>query len=481
MSSVPLSSSALASILEAVDASSPALRPSSPSVASPFAGGGSWFSDPGIKWGPSLVLIRDHKAICGGRVGQKQNNYFCFSHVDDGTTKGCTVGKHAIDKHPVVSDSEGRMTSRLYYHKGTGKNVALAEPWVDADVLTSSELTTLLGRRFDTVEAWKEEALVRQSAASLSHSVERVRTAPKSTKVIPRLEGAGRVLFDAGGEEKVTRDLETKLKSLGADINELIGARMMEWDVKTEDVVDEQVLVVRELVERIRLMQNALVTLSEVSVGGLRELQLGLVVRLASLEGMMGSLGALDGKSGFEGSTFAGAIEMLQEQLEEVKQAGMAKELVAKVMRSEDMLEFSEGLKEAFKKVMKRVLSLEEDMTYWKAKGMCSGKEDQDTTRSVIGDTNWFGDLDHSDSSVPDGLEPETGKEDLKEVLHSLARRMDAVEQNGGLNSKMEGEDISVFFMGVRFASERDVRSYVISKSHASFVLPVGLVTDCYS
>lgn len=34
---------------------------------------------------------------------------------------------------------------------------------------------------------------------------------------------------------------------------------------------------------------------------------------------------------------------------------------------------------------------------------------------------------------------------------------MDAVEQAGGLNSKMGGEDTSVFFMGVRFGSEQDI------------------------
>jgi hypothetical protein len=58
---------------------------------------------------------------------------------------------------------------------------------------------------------------------------------------------------------------------------------------------------------------------------------------------------------------------------------------------------------------------------------------------------------------------------------------MDAIEQNGGINSKMEGEDISVFFMGVRFSSERDVSNYIKSKSDPSYVVPVGLVTDCYS
>jgi hypothetical protein len=46
---------------------------------------------------------------------------------------------------------------------------------------------------------------------------------------------------------------------------------------------------------------------------------------------------------------------------------------------------------------------------------------------------------------------------------------------------KAEGEDIVVSFMGIRFSSEDDVRSYVESLCDGRFEVPPGLVTDCYA
>jgi hypothetical protein len=367
------------------------------------------------------------------------------------------VSKHAFKKHPGVSNNAKLVPARLYYHKGTGKNVAIAEPWIDADGLPPTELSALLGKRFDSWDAWKEEAMVYRSAALASQDIDRVRTALKATKIMPRFEDPGRVLFETKGDEELTQDLETKLKSLGADIDELIGSKMLDWDVKTEEMVDEQALVVRELVERIRLIQNALVTLSKVSVRGLTELQMGVVVRLASLEGILGSFEVLVGKPGFEGVSFAGAIELLQGQLEEIKQAELVKELVEQVMKSSDMLEFSEGLKEAFKRIMRRVLSLEAEMGQLKVRAAMPEMGAPDTISNKSENHNWFEESDRSEGSLLGEADGGHNKGELREVLNSLARRVDAMEQNGGMNSKMEGEDISVFFMGVRFSSERDV------------------------
>jgi hypothetical protein len=487
-SRLPLSSADLASILAAPSAESPLLR-DAPSAESPFAFGGSMaamselLSDPVLQLGPSLVLIRDHMAICGGCVGQIQNNCFCFARVNEGTTKGCTVGKHALNKHPLVSTSPESISARLYFHKGAGRSVAIAEPWVDAALLSTDEVTLLLGKRFRSWEAWKEEATVYQSAVLSKQDVTVIQTAVKAMKVVPQPSVAGRSLFGPKRDEGGLWDLDAKLKALGSVIDELVGSKMLDWEVKTDEEVDEQALVVRELVERVRLVQEALVTLSDVSVGGLKELQLGVVVRLATLEGILGSFAVRAGKPGFEGVSFATAIEYLQEQLDNIKSEDTTRDVVGHVMKSKDMLDFAGGLKDAFKTITRRFLGLEETVMGLKVQGSRQFQNDVASEGSAVISQNWLAD---GNSLAPDGQEEKSlGSEDLpegfKEVLSSLANRVDAMEQAGGLNSKMEGEDISVFFMGVRFASERDVKAYVLSKSHSAFVLPVGLVTDCYS
>jgi hypothetical protein len=490
MSSLPLSSAALASILGASDASSPLLRESA-SSPSPFDFGGStddassWLSEPAFKWGPSVVLIRDPSAICGGRVGQTQNNCFCIGRPNDGTAKGCRVGKHTVDKHPTFLPGTAWLSSRVFFHKGAGRAVAIAEPWVDTRSLSTQEITALLARKFTSWEAWQEEATVYQSAAASDQDVSLIQTAVKATKEVPRQTREGKRLFSTKKEEGAAlQDLETKLRLLGSVVDELMRSKMLDWEVRTDEEMDEQTLVVRELVERVRLVQEALVTLSDVSVGGLRELQLGVVVRLTALEGILGSLSNCEGVSRFEGATFASAICHLQEQMDVIKEDKVTRDVVGQVMKSNDMMEFAEGLKDAFKKMMRKVLVVEESMEQLKLR-------ESNQTHSYGGATavstgirqNWLGDVESSVELGQDdkSIEQEGVSEDFKSVLTSLAQRVDAMEQAGGLNSKMEGEDISVFFMGVRFASERDVRAYVISKSHASFVLPVGLVTDCYS
>lgn len=485
----------LLAVLTAGAADSPALRASSSSAApvassSPFVGGGnpksvdrSFFSLDPAQWGPSLVLIQDHMAICGGCVGPKRNNTFCVALLDDGTSKGCGVSKHALLKHPEVTSVDALNSRRVYMHKGSGKNVAYAEPWLDASMLSPKELTMMLAKKYTSWEEWNSDALIFQAAAASNQRVDRVQTAVKATKIVSRFDGEGKNLFGIKEELGEGDDLGSKIKFLKFSVEELLKVETVEWWGKTDEEMSENERKFKLLVEKVGLLEKALVTLNEVSVDGLQELQLGVAVRLASLETVIGSLAALDEQLGFEGTTVAAAIEQLQAQLEELRSKVDLKSIVTDVMRSEEMGNFSDGLTEAFRKVMRRIINLESGVQELQASSRAAVDSNVASVASMGIIRDWLGNTEQLDESRSEMMkEPDNNMEtEIKEMLTSLAKRVDAMEKNGGMNSKLEGEDISVFFMGVRFSSERDVSSYVRSKSNAAFVLPVGLITDCYS
>lgn len=152
-------------------------------------------------------------------------------------------------------------------------------------------------------------------------------------------------------------------------------------------------------------------------------------------------------------------------------------------MQSSEMSEFSRGLTEAFKKVMKRIINLEEEMASVRLSvRRSSDRSPPSVTSAHTHDwVGWMAQVDEMEREEGSVIKGESDDKDVKEMLSSLAQRVDSMEKNGGMKGKLEGEDISVFFMGVRFSSERDVSSYVHSKSHTAFVLPVGLITDWYS
>jgi hypothetical protein len=358
----------------------------------------------------------------------------------------------------LVTSASALTSVRVYLHKGVGKNVAYAEPWVDASLLSTPELAKLLGRKYSSWEEWRADAAVLQAAATSHQELERVRTAVKTTKKVPRLlPGAGKELFGPNMEEAETRDLETRLKSLGADMDELLNSKELKWEGKEEEDMSEQGRLVKGLVEKMKLVQKALVSLGSTSTEGLKELQVGVAVRLASLEGMLGSFSVLEGQLGFEGATVASALEYLQEQLEEIRGLSQTQNVVAQVMSSNDMATYSEGLKDAFRRVMSRIVKMEEEVEVLHQKGRQEHPQPSSVgSVSMEASRDWFGGLDQSVKLRDDEEErKEELRGDVKEILRSLAERMDAMEKSGGMNSKMEGEDISVFFMGVRFSSER--------------------------
>mmetsp|Transcript_11091 Transcript_11091/g.20751 ORF Transcript_11091/g.20751 Transcript_11091/m.20751 type:complete len:437 (+) Transcript_11091:413-1723(+) len=326
-----------------------------------------------------------------------------------------------------------------------------------------------------------------QAAATSNQDIEKIKTVVKATKALPRLTAGGRDLFGGMEDEEEDRDLETKLKSLGLIIDGLMASKGLAWEV---DVKEEGGMmpngVWMELVEKVKMLEKAVVLLSGTASESVKELQLGVAIRLAGLEGLIGSFSMLSEHSVFAGASIASAIEQLQEQVEELKKSSLVKDVIAAVMKSQDMQTFSDGLTDAFRTVMRRIISVEESMEevrVWQ-QNKDTKQEASMESPSVLMGRDWLGETMTSRNAEDVGsmtVEAEGQAASTQEMLLSLAKRMDDMEKNGGVNSKMEGEDISVFFMGHRFSSERDVNLYVRSLSNAVYVLPVGLVTDCYS
>lgn len=142
-----------------------------------------------------------------GALVQEKNNCFCVANLDDGTTKGCAVGHHALVKHPLVTSEDALNAKRIYLHKGAGKNAAYAEPWVDASSLTTSDLVMLLGKKYASWEEWKADAVIIQAAAASKQEVERVQTAVKATRIVKRSGSMGKNLFGTDERQWEEQDL----------------------------------------------------------------------------------------------------------------------------------------------------------------------------------------------------------------------------------------------------------------------------------
>lgn len=74
-----------------------------------------------------------------------------------------------------------------------------------------------------------------------------------------------------------------------------------------------------------------------------------------------------------------------------------------------------------------------------------------------------------------------TGSSQVQAILKSMANRIEGLEQAVTPGHKLEGEDVAVSFMGIRFGSEEHVKSYVESLSDGRFDIGPGLVTDYYA
>jgi hypothetical protein len=275
-------------------------------------------------------------------------------------------------------------------------------------------------------------------------------------------------------------DLEGKLTLLGSAVEELLTAGMVSLPTKDKDAepgegdvgeIDERHF---ELFARINLLQKAILELSEVTDSGLKELQLGFGVRLAGMEAIIGSVSALQSRTGQGGSSLVGMIEDLEEQVEQLKNSVDGQTIIRQVFASPEMASHNETVKNAFRSVMQRMLSLETAVK--ELKQVEAGKADMSGSNFH----NWLGnELDGQSVRSNTVLGPEV--DSMRDTVKSLATRVDVLEQTMMPGHSTEGEDISVSFMGMRFSSEDDVKSYVESMCGGRFEVQTGMVTDCYS
>jgi hypothetical protein len=444
------------------------------------ASGTPSLSEPALELGPSLVLIRDHTAVCGGQYGARKNNCFCTSLLKG--TRNCP-GSHALTKHHLFTSSAKLNSARVYFHKGTGKNAAYAEPFIEVGGLDVFEISALLSKVFVSWEEWRDEAMVLKAAVASKQDASVIRTVVKATKTVPRLRLAESKL-DSLESKDFGMELDQRLKLLGSAIEELLQESMMEVgegpdgdeggkEVFGDDSQDAQGKG-RYVLGRINLLQRALVELNEKATSSLKELQLGLGVRLSGLESIIGSFSSVESRIQQAGGSILGLLEDLEEQVAHLRSMDHVNHLVTKVFQSSEMSSQNESVKEAFRAVMQRMVSLEGVMQEVQTARLEQAAESTATKMDWLETGNG--------SPLANGNSPRLeDNAQVKEVLQSIAARLDGLEQSVLPGHKAEGEDIVVSFMGIRFSSEDDVRSYVESLCDGRFEVPPGLVTDCYA
>jgi hypothetical protein len=156
-------------------------------------------------------------------------------------------------------------------------------------------------------------------------------------------------------------------------------------------------------------------------------------------------------------------LEDQQLQFQRMKGPTHFEETAKGVLGSSAFGNYSTTIKDAFKAVMQRVLPMETKVN-----------EFMSQSGSTHHDLNWL------KINEPSTMAPEEGKM-MDDQVHSLAARVGSLEMAIGASAKGDSEDVLVSFMGIRFTSEDDVRSYVESINGGSFAITAGVMTDCYA
>jgi hypothetical protein len=384
-------------------------------------------------------------------------------------------------KHTMFAEtSGGRPGARFYYHKGTGKNAAYAEPFVSAEGMDAWDVSALLTRVYDSWEAWRDEAVVLKAAHASKQDASLIKTAVKATKALPRLTNPD-AKVDVTMSEDFGLELDQRLKVIGSAIEDLLQEGFMQKGTESdlEEDVDEgfgnqEAKEKRAIYERMNLLQRALVELNEKAVGGLKELQVGFGVRLSGLESIIGSFSSTESKRQQAGSSVLGLLEDLEDQVSQLKGMTHVNLLISKVFQSSEMMQQNNSVKEAFRAVMQRMVRLEEAVQDLRQEKGTNGMN------GSTGGMDWLGQdigMAPTNERAAQDVDTTTGGD----VIKSLMNRLDGLEQTMMPGYKTDGEDIAVSFMGVRFSSEDDVRAYVETLCDGQFDVPPGLVTDCYA
>jgi hypothetical protein len=412
----------------------------------------STLSDKPTQWGPSLVLIRDHTKICGGQYGVKKNNCFCCA-VDAGTSKGCP-GRHVVVKHWMTDTTSWVNAKRLYLHKGASSGAAYAEPFVDVSDWKEEEVASILGRSFGGWDEWREEALVLQASRASTLNAAVIKTAIKKSKKLPRLK----VPMEEGDDPDSVLYSEPK-----EDANLLDTADKLEELLQVKSIAEGETFG-PGIIERINLLRTSLLVLGDSTSDKLKELQVGFGIRVQGLEAQIGISNPTGVMRRLEGASIWSMLEDLQLQVEEIRKPDFIRSIGAAVLKTEPFDKHMTTVKEAFKRVMERILPMETRLDEMGISPHDPGSLDG---------LHWLGAGRSNPSSAMN--------KDIDDKVQALSSRVGTLELTMNPSHKGDGEDVLVSFMGVRFSSEDDVRSYVEALDGGRFNVTPGLVTDCYA
>jgi hypothetical protein len=228
-------------------------------------------------------------------------------------------------------------------------------------------------------------------------------------------------------------------------------------------------------------LEKVITVMQETFQKGLKSLQLGFGLHLSSIESTLGSpsSGILEREN--EGVPLMVLLKDLQDQVGKIGSPSFIEDIGDKLFSSKTMADFSGGLKKAFIALADRVTVVEKEVGQVR-KHVASLEPKLDAASSVNSFQDWF-EVAGINKSNAQGSQPVTNEElkTWKNVMESLSRRVGSLEVTVTPGLKVEGEDISVAFMGVRFSSQDDATAYVEKRCNGVFGITPGMLTDCYS
>lgn len=152
----------------------------------------------------------------------------------------------------------------------------------------------------------------------------------------------------------------------------------------------------------------------------MKELQLGFGIRLRSVEFLIGSFSSPELKEAFEGSSVMGIIEDMQGQLDAIKSTEHVQELARRILQTDVMTAQTDGVKVAFKTVMHRLVTLEEELA----------QANRETQRQSAGAADMS---THSWMDAMEGTARTFAARGKDDVLASIQARLTALEQTHGI------------------------------------------------
>ncbi len=387
-------------------------------------------------FGVSLALVRDHRFICGGRIGRAGASVFCAKESET----ACTTQTHKSKKIFFATDEALRkeMGPTLYFIQSRSSKTLVMESSLPVGDLDQEEVSSLLGQSFSSLDEWKEEVETRTTALLYKVSVDNVRTARKKAR------------------ESSADVVDGLVSSVGEAIGDL---RKSFSEAKPEEsraspdsyeVIEGKQLFKSEEDGSSNKMEDEIIRLTEITAEKTtHELVASVRSELWAFIGDKGSIVAELGGSLVNGiKTMNESVAKLARRLGNIENLAddtFVSQLVRKVFLHKIFVSYMKGTKEFLENLELRVVGLEKEKSKTKAS----------VDDSLINDfTPKFGQMAmgrrHDDKE--DG---EAGNH-LRQMVKDLEKRVDQLSEHTAEDQKAVG-DMSVSFNDRTFHSAADV------------------------